>query len=205
DGFEKLVNDAWYETLVGASNAMLNLMNKLKYLKKKIRVVKSIQELDKLQSMETAQKAKIKWAIERDENSKYYHGVLNKKRNQLFVRGVLANGNLIENPALVKNEFLTHFKNRFERPNTMRPILNMDFPRQLTSIQQSGMEAEVLNEEITRAIWDCGIDKSPGPDGFTFGFYRLFWKLIEKDVVAAVKYFFQFSSIPKGCNSSFIL
>ncbi|GKB54739.1 RNA-directed DNA polymerase, eukaryota [Tanacetum coccineum] len=38
DGFEKLVNEAWYETQVDASNAMLNLMNKLKYLKKKIRV-----------------------------------------------------------------------------------------------------------------------------------------------------------------------
>ncbi|GJY46578.1 RNA-directed DNA polymerase, eukaryota [Tanacetum coccineum] len=219
DGFEKLVNEAWYETQVDASNAMLNLMNKLKYLKKKIRawndvsddiinkrteVVKSIQELDELQSMEAAQKAKIKWAIEGDENSKYYHGVLNKKRNQLSIRGVLAAGNWIENPALVKNKFLTHFKNQFERPNTMRPILNMDFPRQLTSIQQLDMEAEVSNDEIKRAVWDCGIDKSPGPDGFTFGFYRRFWKLIEKDVVAAVKLFFQSGYIPKGCNSSFI-
>ncbi|GKE06412.1 RNA-directed DNA polymerase, eukaryota [Tanacetum coccineum] len=134
DGFEKLVNEAWYEAPVDASNAMLNLMYKLKYLKKKIRawngmrkcsknskymlkmeladldviidkgdasddiiskrteVVNSIEELDKLQSMEAAQKAKIKWAIEGDENSKYYHGILNKKRNQYSIRGVLASG-----------------------------------------------------------------------------------------------------------------
>nr|GEW28095.1 RNA-directed DNA polymerase, eukaryota, reverse transcriptase zinc-binding domain protein [Tanacetum cinerariifolium] len=66
------------------------------------------------------------------------------------------------------------------------------------------LESDVSNEEIKRAVWDCGIDKSPGPDGFTFGFYRRFWNLIENDVYDAVKYFFTYGVIPKGCNSSFI-
>nr|GEV40627.1 RNA-directed DNA polymerase, eukaryota [Tanacetum cinerariifolium] len=35
----------------------------------------------------------------------------------------------------------------------------------------------------------CGIDKSLGPDGVTFGFIRRYWSLIEKDVVAAVQHF----------------
>ncbi|GJU85920.1 RNA-directed DNA polymerase, eukaryota, reverse transcriptase zinc-binding domain protein [Tanacetum coccineum] len=134
DGFEKLVKDTWSEASVDTSNAMLNLMKKLKYLKKKIcawnkdmrknsknsklmlkaelseldsvidkgdgngdiinkrmAVVKSIQEVDKFQSMEAAQKAKIKWAIEGNKNSKYYHGILNKKRNQLSIRGDIVN------------------------------------------------------------------------------------------------------------------
>ncbi|GJU18148.1 RNA-directed DNA polymerase, eukaryota [Tanacetum coccineum] len=189
DGFKKLVNEAWLEVPVDASNAMLNLMYQLKYLKKKIRawngmrksyknskfmlkmeladleaiidkgnasddiitkrmeVINSIQELDKLQSMETAQKAKIKWAIEGDENS-------------------------------------NHFKKRFEGPNLVRPILNMEFPRHLNSIQKADIEAEVSNEEIKRAIWDFGIDKSPRPDGFTFGFYRHFWNFESKSLNA---------------------
>ncbi|GKC12731.1 RNA-directed DNA polymerase, eukaryota [Tanacetum coccineum] len=218
DGFEKLINEAWYETPGDASNDMLNLMNKLKYLKKKIRAWNDTRqsfknskhrlkmELADLEAIidKDGSKAKIKWAIEGDENSKYYHGILNKKRNQLSIRGVLAAGNWIENPTLVKKEFLNHFKNRFEKPHMVRPIIIMDFPRQLTSIQQTDIEAEVSIKEIKRAVWDYGIDKSLGPDGFTFGFYRRFWKLIEKDMVAAVKHFFQSGSIPKGCNSSFI-
>ncbi|GKA80528.1 RNA-directed DNA polymerase, eukaryota, reverse transcriptase zinc-binding domain protein [Tanacetum coccineum] len=167
-------------------------------------VIKSIQELEKLQLMEADQKVKIKWAIEGDENSKYYHGILNKKRNQISIRGVLADGIWIDNPVLVKHEFLTHFKNRFKSPQEVRLNSNMDFPCKLTSIQKFDLEIEVSNEEIKRAVWDCGVDKSPGPDGFTFGFYRHFWKLIEDDVVAVMKYFFRVGSIPKGCNSSFI-
>ncbi|GKA65534.1 RNA-directed DNA polymerase, eukaryota [Tanacetum coccineum] len=246
EGFENFVNEVWLEAPVDNSNAMINMMNKLKYLKKKTRVwngmrqspktrkhvlkqeladlemiidkgdassdtlhkraevVKSIQEVDKLCAMEASQKAKIKWAIEGDENSKYYHGILNKKRNQLSIRGVLVEGDWVENPNMVKNEFLNHFKNRFDRPKSVRPMLNMEFPHHLNSMQQLDLEAEVSNEEIKKAVWDCGVDKSPGPDGFTFGFYKRFWSLIEKDVLAAVKYFFHYSRIPKGCNSSFI-
>ncbi|GKF79495.1 hypothetical protein Tco_0235063, partial [Tanacetum coccineum] len=46
------------------------------------------------------------------------------------------------------------------------------FPHHLNSMQQLDLEAEVSNEEIKKAVWDCGVDKSPGPDGFTFGFYK---------------------------------
>ncbi|GJV71569.1 RNA-directed DNA polymerase, eukaryota, reverse transcriptase zinc-binding domain protein [Tanacetum coccineum] len=98
---------------------------------------------------------------------------------------------------------LIHFKNGLIDLN-LTAMLNMEFPHHLNSMQQLDLEAEVSNEEIKKAVWDCGVDKSPGPDGFTFGFYKRFWSLIEKDVLAAVKYFFHYSRIPKGCNSSFI-
>ncbi|GJT95097.1 RNA-directed DNA polymerase, eukaryota [Tanacetum coccineum] len=67
------------------------------------------------------------------------------------------------------------------------------------------VDGDGTKDEIKRAVWDCGTDKSPGPDGFTFGFYRRFWYLIENDVYKAVSYFFLFGDIPKGCNSSFIV
>nr|GFD37139.1 RNA-directed DNA polymerase, eukaryota, reverse transcriptase zinc-binding domain protein [Tanacetum cinerariifolium] len=85
DGFEKLIVETWSDNVACGSNDMLNLMYKLKNLKKKIykgdaseeviykrlEIVNSINELEKQQAMKTAQKAKIKWAIEGDENSKY--------------------------------------------------------------------------------------------------------------------------------------
>ncbi|GJU05894.1 hypothetical protein Tco_0577539 [Tanacetum coccineum] len=42
--------------------------------------------------------AKIKWAIEGDENVKFFHGILNKKRSQSQIRGVMANGVWIDDP-----------------------------------------------------------------------------------------------------------
>nr|GEV94330.1 RNA-directed DNA polymerase, eukaryota, reverse transcriptase zinc-binding domain protein [Tanacetum cinerariifolium] len=73
DGFEKLIVETWSDTAAYKGNASEEVIYK------RLEIVNSINELEKQQAMETAQKAKIKWAIEGDENSKYYHGILNKK------------------------------------------------------------------------------------------------------------------------------
>nr|GEV61591.1 retrovirus-related Pol polyprotein from transposon TNT 1-94 [Tanacetum cinerariifolium] len=76
--------------------------------------------------------------------------------------------------------------------------------RCLNSDQVFDLEDMVSNEEIKRAVWDCGSDKSPGPDGFTFECFKKFWTIVGGDVTNAIKEFFISSSFPKGCNFSFI-
>ncbi|GJY36403.1 hypothetical protein Tco_0421781 [Tanacetum coccineum] len=100
DGFNTFVTDTWNSAPV-ESNAMSEnviLLKSLNFLKnrccidkglasdihynRRTEVLNSIQHLDKIQAMDMAQKAKVKWAIEGDENSRYFHGILNKKRSQ---------------------------------------------------------------------------------------------------------------------------
>ncbi|GJT85375.1 RNA-directed DNA polymerase, eukaryota, partial [Tanacetum coccineum] len=206
EGFDKFMEQVWNDYQSDDSNVMLRFMNKLKYLKTKLRswtntkkesltyqntklkstmididktidaryansdllnnrknVMTSLLDMEKIKSSEVAQKSKIKWSIEGDENSKFFHGILNKKRNNLAIRGILVDGVWIDSPSMVKDEFLSHFKNRFDCPSSTRLSL----------------------------VWDCGMDKSPEPDGFTFRFYQRYWSLLEKDVIEAVSYFFQ--------------
>nr|GEY66783.1 RNA-directed DNA polymerase, eukaryota [Tanacetum cinerariifolium] len=160
--------------------------------------------LNKIKASEAAQKAKIKWSVEGDENSSFFHGMLNKNRSQLSIRGVMADGVWIENPDLVKDEFVQYFSSRFGKPTDIRTSIDMNFPKVLSSVQKEKLECDVSKEELKRAVWDCDMDKSPGPDGFTFGFFCKFWSTIENDVYEAVTYFFTNGVIPKGCNSSFI-
>ncbi|GJS00314.1 hypothetical protein Tco_0316822 [Tanacetum coccineum] len=60
--------------------------------------VKMLQDLDKIKSLEVAQKAKIKWSIEGEENSKYFHGFIDKQRSMLAIRGILVDGVWIDDP-----------------------------------------------------------------------------------------------------------
>ncbi|GKA18555.1 hypothetical protein Tco_0698470 [Tanacetum coccineum] len=53
-----------------------------------------------------------------DKNSKYFHGILNNKRSQLDIRGILVNGDKIVDPSNVKNEFLKHFMKQFSKSIT---------------------------------------------------------------------------------------
>ncbi|GKD63671.1 hypothetical protein Tco_1305779, partial [Tanacetum coccineum] len=62
----------------------------------------------------------------------------------------------------------------------------------------------VTKDELKRAVWDCGLDKSPEPDGFALGFYRRYYSFLENDVMEAVSHFFQYGKSPRGANSSFM-
>ncbi|GJS36384.1 RNA-directed DNA polymerase, eukaryota, reverse transcriptase zinc-binding domain protein [Tanacetum coccineum] len=150
-------------------------------------IIHQIQKCDSLDSMEMAQKAKIKWAVEGDENSGFFHGIINKRRSIQSIRGVMVEGTWIDNPVNVKKEFLDHFANRFSKPGTPAASLLLDFPKQISHDQRLNLESEVTNVEIKKAVWECGMDKAPGPDGFTFRFFRHFWYLVERDVYEAVR------------------
>nr|GEW87278.1 RNA-directed DNA polymerase, eukaryota, reverse transcriptase zinc-binding domain protein [Tanacetum cinerariifolium] len=138
-------------------------------------IINWMLRLNKIKASKAAQKAKIKWSVEGDENSN-----------------------------LVKDEFVQHFSSRFGKPIDIRASIDMNFPKVLSSVQKEELECDVSKEELKRAVWDCGMDKYPGPDGFTFGVFCKFWSTIENDVYEAVTYFFTNGVIPKGCNSSFI-
>ncbi|GJZ90395.1 RNA-directed DNA polymerase, eukaryota, partial [Tanacetum coccineum] len=147
----------------------------------RLEILGKLQQVNKAQASEVAQKAKIKWYVEGDENTKFFHGMLNKKRSQLNIRGIMINGTWTDNPKAVKQEFFQHFRNRFDKPPDQNAHIDMPFPNSLSTDQQKDLECMVSKEEVKRAVWDCGTDKSPGPDGFTFGFYRHFWSTIEND------------------------
>nr|GEZ32641.1 RNA-directed DNA polymerase, eukaryota [Tanacetum cinerariifolium] len=71
-------------------------------------------------------------------------------------------------------------------------------------LSRSDLEASVSDEEIRKAVWGCGENKSPGPDGFTFEFFRKFWTVVGPDFCIAVKWFFEHGFFATGCNSSFV-
>nr|GFC67799.1 RNA-directed DNA polymerase, eukaryota, reverse transcriptase zinc-binding domain protein [Tanacetum cinerariifolium] len=77
-----------------------------------------------------------------------------------------------------------------DKPSANRACLDTPFPVSLSTDQKEDLECIISKEEVKRAMWDCDIDKSPGPDGFSISFYRHFWPIIEKDVFEAVEYFF---------------
>ncbi|GJW26232.1 retrovirus-related pol polyprotein from transposon RE1 [Tanacetum coccineum] len=123
------------------------------------------------QGLNLAQKAKVRWAIEGDENSKYFHGIINKKRSQLAIRGVLIDGDWIDEPCKVKNEFLMHFANRFESPSG--PCIDIDSHlfKKLSSEQVDDLSV-MCNQDFVNAIREFFIS-SKFPPGCNSSFIAL--------------------------------
>ncbi|GKB00906.1 RNA-directed DNA polymerase, eukaryota [Tanacetum coccineum] len=173
-------------------------------LLKRMDLTRQLHEMNNMASRDARQKSKIKWAIEGDENSRYFHGIINKKRSQLAIRGVFNNGIWYTEPAIVKDIFKNHFQTRFDQPQQPRFKINFQFDKCLSVDQVMDLDSMISREEIRRAVWSCGVDKSPGPDGFSFEFFRKYWSFIGTDFCGAVEHFFSKGNFSRGCNSSFI-
>ncbi|KAL4585561.1 hypothetical protein LXL04_010184 [Taraxacum kok-saghyz] len=68
-------------------------------------VHKKLGDLESVEQLDVLQKMRINWAVEGDENTNFFHGMLNRKRNQLQIRGVLVDGRWEVDLGVVKNIF----------------------------------------------------------------------------------------------------
>nr|GEV35355.1 hypothetical protein [Tanacetum cinerariifolium] len=109
-------------------------------LTKRANLFCDLKDIDLKDSIDLAQKAKIKWAVEGNENFKFFHGIMNKKRIHLAIKGILVDGEWIENPNHVKSEFYSYYSNLFSALAWDRSLFDV--------------EDMVSNKEIKRAVWD---------------------------------------------------
>nr|GFC66660.1 RNA-directed DNA polymerase, eukaryota [Tanacetum cinerariifolium] len=138
--------------------------------------------INDMESKDYIQKSKVTWAIEGDENAKFFHGIINKKRSQLAIRGIFVDGSWCTEPGTIKKTFVNHFEARFKEPGLQRFKINFQFPKKLLQNQADDLERVVSRDEIRLSVWNCGDNKSPGPDGNSFKFLKKYWDLIGSDL-----------------------
>lgn len=69
--------------------------NRSKYLSK-------IIEIEKVRAMDMKQKAKVKWLVDGDENTSFFHRFVNNQNRRNHIHGLLINGQWDSNPAVIK-------------------------------------------------------------------------------------------------------
>ncbi|GJT43760.1 hypothetical protein Tco_0952475 [Tanacetum coccineum] len=138
-------------------------------------LLKKLHDIKSSDARDYMQKAKIQWAIEGDENSKKFHGIINRKRANLAIKSP-------------------------RWPTDVNLIYNT-YPKRLSSDQLDMLESPISKYEVRNAVWGCGENKSPGPDGFTFEFYSKFRDNLYEDLIfcaALWEWFFRSSSFSRG-------
>ncbi|GJX14844.1 RNA-directed DNA polymerase, eukaryota [Tanacetum coccineum] len=150
------------------------------------------------------QKAKVKWAVEGDENSKKIHGLVNHNITRSRIEGISINGTWITDPKLVISHIFDFHKYKFHDHLLNRPHFTSSLFKTLPDFEVHFLDAPFSINEIKTTVWDCGNSKAPGPDVFTFNFIKQYWSTVGNYFIDMVKRFEVDGFIPKGCNSSFI-
>ncbi|GJZ72923.1 hypothetical protein Tco_0637069 [Tanacetum coccineum] len=145
---------------------------------KRMEVLAALRNIDHIHSMDLAQKAKIKWSIEGDENSNFFHGILNKKRNQMNIRGITIDGVWKEQPNDVKQEFLSHLSRKFAKPSRGVLIIDMRFPKTISEDQSHTSSEKFLNRRLKRLFGAVAQTNPRALTGFLLAFIGIFGLLL---------------------------
>jgi len=62
----------------------------------------------------------------------------------------------------------------------------------------------ITKEEAKRVVWSCDSDKSPGLDGYNFGFIKFCWEEMKENILRVFHNFEEDGKWPRGSNASFI-
>ncbi|KAK9062631.1 hypothetical protein SSX86_019819 [Deinandra increscens subsp. villosa] len=150
---------------------------------------KRLGDLEMLKILDLRQKARVKWAVEGDENSAFFHGYINSNRACGRISGLWVDDVWTVDPSAIKE---------------VVPQLCCEGIRTISDEVGADLVRPFTKEEIKVAVWDCDGDKAPGPDGFNFDFLKFFWAEVEEDIFRIMSSFHETGSISNGCGSSFI-
>ncbi|KAJ9561194.1 hypothetical protein OSB04_006354 [Centaurea solstitialis] len=161
-------------------------------------------QLDHQERSDLIQKARIRWAVEGDENSSFFHSLVNHRRRRNSIKGLVCDGIWSEDTSTIQTAIFNHFAERFHESTPVRPSFICSSFSRLSTDEATGLEKPFSDDEIKDAVWSCDGSKSPGPDGLNFSFIKKFWSIIGNSFIQAIRHFEPSGRIGKGCNASFI-
>ncbi|XP_068472346.1 uncharacterized protein [Phaseolus vulgaris] len=151
-----------------------------------------------------SQKARQKWLKQGDLNTKFFHLSVKWRRARNELHGMFVNGRWCEDKEVIKDKVRVYFEDRFARKEGCQVRLDNVRFNSISEEDNELLIADFSEDEIRGAVWNCDSSKSPGPDGFNFGFLKHYWEIIKLDVLSAVKDFASKSNWPRGSNASFL-
>ncbi|KAJ0941986.1 putative RNA-directed DNA polymerase [Helianthus annuus] len=163
-----------------------------------------VVEADRIKNMDLKQKSRVRWAVEGDENSAYFHGIINANISNNRISGLRIQGEWVNNPFLIKDYVAAFFGERFSEPMLDRPQLLCPNLVRLSDLEARSLVVPFSEEEIKSAVWDCHGDRAPGPDGVNFAFIKRCWDGFQKEFVNLFNEFYMHATINSGCTSSFL-
>ncbi|KAL6558442.1 hypothetical protein OROMI_018792 [Orobanche minor] len=133
------------------------------------------------------QKANMKWMLEGERNSKFFHNLVKKKRHKFFLHCICDNGCLITNPEDIHVSAVNYFSNCFGEQMPILDEINPNLVPKIITHEQNNMLC------VTLLLMKLEV-----------AFFQICWDIISSDVFDAVVDFFSGSPMPRAFTTTTI-
>ncbi|WRX16205.1 Reverse transcriptase domain - like 10 [Theobroma cacao] len=150
------------------------------------------------------QKSGVKWLVEGERNTKFFHMRMRKKRVRSHIfRIQYQEGNVTEEPHLIQNSAVDFFQKLLKAEHCdLSRFDSSIIPRIISTTENDFLCAAPSLQEVKKAVFSINKDSVAGPDGFTSFFYQHCWDIIKQDLLEAVLDFFKGTPMPRGTTST---
>ncbi|XP_021975319.1 uncharacterized protein LOC110870446 [Helianthus annuus] len=174
------------------------LTNEDKELRIRLRV--KIDQLELRKTKDLQQKARANWLKFGDENSSFFHKIIEVNSATNRVHGLIfQNRNrLVTDPTELKEEIRLWFKKQFAEPIRRRPEFDKDGLPNLSDNSRNLLCEQFSEKDIVSALKGCDGSKAPGPYGFSLKFFKVFWEKFKDIWLGVFKEFHSSGNISEG-------
>ena len=139
-------------------------------------------------------RARWQQLAEGEKPTKFFLNLENRNFVSKHIRELKVNDQTINNPKDILNEMKVFYENLYkerETPNIEEKGFNhvIENLTKLDDIDRNQVEKEITMAELETIVNKSKNNKSPGPDGFSNEFYKIFWNQIKLLLLKLLKYF----------------
>ncbi|XP_042964658.1 uncharacterized protein LOC122298880 [Carya illinoinensis] len=152
-----------------------------------------------------SQMTRIKWAMEGDQNTRFFHVCLTLNRSKQ-VLSMWSNDAMFESPESIHQGAVDYFSSFLQGELTSEhPNFDGLIDLVISDEDNASLLCAPSLEEVYAALSSISINSALGPDGFGSGFYKSCWEVVKNDLWKAVLEFFDSKSLPKFFTASFLV
>jgi hypothetical protein len=149
-------------------------------------------------------KSRSRWLKEGDANTRFFHACIKSRKRSNSIVAIKKGRMWLSRPDEIRGEVVSYFRKHFEEVTWERPTLDGVEFQQLSYGEVMALEASFGVQEVADVIELSNGNKSPGPDGFNFSFFKKFWGLLEKEIMSLFLEFHESAKLPSCFSSYFI-
>ena len=155
------------------------------------------QELEKIRISKikgSMVRSRALWISEGEKPSKYFFGLESRNYvNKIISKVENCNGDIITDQGKILDETKNFYANLYSEKITLdefdfrEEFKNYDIPK-LTFEESEKLEGLISLDEATRALHSMKNNKSPGSDGFSTEFFKMFWNKLGYFVIRSLNF-----------------
>ncbi|XP_020702444.1 uncharacterized protein LOC110114037 [Dendrobium catenatum] len=139
-----------------------------------------------------------------NDDLKFLYSKINITKNYNRIKAITNDQGTYTKHADIANVFINHYKNFFNTPASNHLAFDIPAGSLIPSHLTSSLIAPVTMEEIKNIVFLGNSNTAPGPDGFTFDFYRSTWNVLQHQLCRAVSSFFTTGFMPNQIKATAI-